>query len=268
MFVEPNGGVNHNGERAPEVTSSASFGDFKADVMEELEEISYPVRYPGKATLFAEGEAPRGIFILYSGRVKLFLCSGEGRMLIVRMAGPGDVIGLPGTLSGWPYEVTAETLLPCELAFVKRKPFLRFMHSHKEVCIGVADQLTKIYSSLCHEVRCLGLSQSADEKLAKLLLDWPLNQGDTPSQIKFPFTHEELAQMIGSARETVSRVFGELKRRHIAEQEGATLHIYDRAGLEELAAELLPPHVRSSFPESSSFPAQKPAGNRNSGRPK
>jgi CRP/FNR family transcriptional regulator len=221
--------------RNSEPTVSTPFGALPQSVMSELEAVSFPIQYPSGVALFNEGEPPRGIFMLHSGRVKLFLCSGDGRSLILRMAKGGDVLGLPGTLTGKQYEVTAESLSPCQLTFVKREPFLRLMHEHIEMSIGVAEQLTTIYSSACHGIRCLGLSHSSGEKLASLLLQWPLNDGDTPSRIKFPFRHEEVAQMIGSSRETVSRLFVEFKKRNLAELDGSTLHVRDRERLHLIA---------------------------------
>lgn len=218
-----------------EPTVITPLGELPQAVVTELEAISFPVQYPAGVALFTEGEAPRGIFILHSGRVKLFLCSGDGRTLILRMAKAGDVLGLPGTLTGKQYEVTAETLSPCQLTFVKREPFLRFMHEHNEVSIGVSQQLTTIYTSACHEIRRLGLSHTSGEKLAALLLQWPLGDGDTPSRIKFAFRHEEVGQMIGSSRETVSRLFIEFKKRNLAELDGSTLHVRDRERLHLIA---------------------------------
>ena len=214
---------------------TTAFGPLTQRIISELEANSFPVHYPDGSTLFSEGEPARGIFIVRSGRVKLFLRSGDGRTLILRMAIAGDVLGLPGTLSGRQYEVTAETLGPCQLAIIKREPFLRMMNSYKEISIGVAHQLTKIYSSACHEVRCLGLSHSSGEKLATLILDWPLSNGDTASRIKFAFRHEEVAQMLGVSRETISRLFIEFKKRKLAELDGSTLHIRDRQLLQLIA---------------------------------
>lgn len=222
--------------REPEPRIVTAFGELAQSAANELEEISVELRYPGETALYNEGEAVRGIFILHNGRVKIFICSGEGKTLIMRLAKPGDMLGLPAALSGKPYEVTAETIGPCQLTFLKRDHFLRFMHRHKEVCLAVADQLARIYASICHEMRCLGLSHSASGKLAKLLSEWPPSNGDTPSRIKFAFRHEEVAQMIGTSRETVSRLFVEFKKRHLVELNGSTLHIHDRAALQEIAA--------------------------------
>ena len=227
---------------------------------DKLEACSFPVHYPTGATLFSEGEPARGIFIVRTGRVKIFLRSGDGRTLILRLARAGDVLGIPGSLSGRQYEVTAETLGPCQLAFIKREPFLRLMNTHMEISTAVAHQLARIYSSACHEVRCLGLSHTSGGKLAMLILDWPLSNGDTASRIKFAFRHEEVAQMLGISRETVSRLFIEFKKRKLAELAGSTLHIRDRQLLQLIAdgKTLVSPCIcRRSDAESHPSPSQR-----------
>lgn len=220
----------------PDTRTITPFGSLSSSLAAELEEISYTLLYPSGSVLFAEGDAARGVFMLASGRVKLSICSGDGRMLILRMAEPGDVVGLPATLSGSAYEVSATAIGPCRCSFVKRDQFLRFMHAHQEICLGVAEQLRKIYCNACHEIRRIGLSHSALEKLAELLVGWPTTNGDSPSRLRFPFSHEEVGQMIGSSRETVSRAFAAFKKKKLAELKGATLHIRDRAALEAIAA--------------------------------
>lgn len=221
--------------RTAEPTAATVFGVLAQSVANELDAISFPIHYPDAAKLFNEGEPARGIFILQSGRVKLYLTSVDGRALILRMAKAGDVLGLPGTLSGGQYEVTAETLGLCQLAFIKRDPFLRLMNNCREISMEVTRQLTSSYISACHEIRCLGLSQSSGEKLALLLLEWPMSIGDTASRIKFAFRHEDVAQMIGISRETVSRLFVEFKKRKLAELDGSTLYIRDRQLLQLIA---------------------------------
>ncbi len=213
-----------------------AFGSLPPELAAELEEISYTLLFPTGSVLFAEGDVARGVFILGSGRVKMSICSGDGKTLILRLAEPGDVLGIPATLSGNSYEVTACAIGPCRCAFVKRDQFLRLMNAHKEICLGVAEQLRRIYSSACFEVRRIGLAHSAVEKLAELLVGWPVANGDSPSRIRFPFSHEEVGQMISSSRETVSRVFAGFKKKRIAELKGATLYIRDRAALEAIAA--------------------------------
>jgi CRP/FNR family transcriptional regulator, cyclic AMP receptor protein len=187
--------------------------------------------------LFVEGQLPRGIFVICKGTVKLSINSPNGRTMIVKLAEPGEVLGLSASISGKPYEVTAETIDPCQINFVKREDFLVFLKDDVEVCFKVAEQLSEKYHNACKEVRSHGLSHSAAEKLANLLLEWSLkNDASKPeSRIKLRLTHEEIAQMIGTTRETVTRLFAELKKRQVLQSKGSTLVILDFSALRNIA---------------------------------
>ena len=214
------------------------FCDLPTAALQSFESIKYASAYPKGAVLFVEGQAPRGIFVLCKGRVKLSICSTDGKTLILKIAEPGEVLGLSATVSGKPYELTAETIDPCQVNFVKREDFLRFLREHAEACFRVAEQLSDKYNTACHEIRSLGLSHSAAEKLAKLLLEWSSKNGENAKQeprLKLALTHEEIAQMIGTSRETVTRLFAELKKRQIVHAKGSTLHIRNKAALKQLA---------------------------------
>jgi CRP/FNR family transcriptional regulator len=204
--------------------------------VQALEAIKYTTAYPKGAVLFVEGQAPRGVFILCRGRVKLSICSSDGKTLILKIAEAGEVLGLSASVSGKPYELTAETLSPCQVNFVKREDFLRFLREHNDVCLRVAEQLSEKYNTACHEIRSLGLSHSAAEKLAKLLLEWSLKNGGArqPDRMKLTLTHEEIAQMIGTSRETVTRLFADFKKRQLIQLKGSTLVIRNRPALENL----------------------------------
>ncbi len=205
--------------------------------VQALENIKYTTAYPKGAVLFVEGQAPRGIFLLCKGRVKLSIGSSDGKMLILKISDPGEVLGLSATISGKPYELTAETLDPCQVNFVKRDDFLRFLREHNEVCLRVAEQLSDKYNTACHEIRALGLSHSAAEKLAKLLLEWcEKNSGRQSGQMKLTLTHEEIAQMIGTSSETVTRLFADFKKKQFIQLRGSTLVIRNKAALETLVS--------------------------------
>jgi len=206
--------------------------------VQALEAIKYTTAYPKGAVLFVEGQAPRGVFILCRGRVKLSICSSDGKTLILKIAEAGEVLGLSASVSGKPYELTAETLDPCQVNFVKREDFLRFLREHNDVCLRVAEQLSEKYNTACHEIRSLGLSHSAAEKLAKLLLEWSDKNGGArqPERMKLTLTHEEIAQMIGTSRETVTRLFADFKKRQLIQLKGSTLVIRNRSALEHLVS--------------------------------
>jgi CRP/FNR family cyclic AMP-dependent transcriptional regulator len=215
------------------------FCDLPTSALQSFESIKYATAYPKGAVLFVEGQSPRGIYVLCKGRVKLSICSTDGKTLILKVAEPGEVLGLSASVSGKAYELTAETLDPCQVNFVKRDDFLRFLKEHGEACLRVAEQLSEKYNSACHEIRSLGLSHSAAEKLAKLLLDWSTKNGEAAKvepRLKLALTHEEIAQMIGTSRETVTRLFADLKKRQIVQAKGSTLLIRNKAALKQIAS--------------------------------
>ena len=213
------------------------FCDLPTAALESFENIKYATAYPKGAVLFVEGQAPRGIFVLCKGRVKLSICSSDGKTLVRKIAEPGEVLGLSATVSGKPYELTAETVDPCQVNFLKREDFLRFLKEHGDACIRVAEQLSDQYNSACQEIRTLALSHSAAEKLVKLLLAWSAKHGEgtkSEPRINLALTHEEIAQTIGTSRETVTRLFADLKKRQIVQSKGSTLLIRNKAALKAM----------------------------------
>jgi CRP/FNR family transcriptional regulator, cyclic AMP receptor protein len=217
--------------------ATRSFCDLPPAALQVFEGIKYATAYPRGAVLFVQGQLPRGIFVLCKGSVKLALGSPSGSTAIVKLAEPGEVLGLSATISDKPYEMTAETIDPCQVNFVKRDDFLRFLKDDVEACFKVAEQLSEKYHNACEEVRSLGLSHSAAEKLAKLLLEWSSKNRESAKAepwLKLRLTHEEIAQMIGTSRETVSRVFADFKKQRLIRQNGSTLVIPDRVALKSL----------------------------------
>ena len=204
--------------------------------LEELEKIKYASPYPHGAVLFVEGQAPRGVYLICSGRVKLTTTSRDGKTLILRIAEPGEVLGLHATVSGRPYELTGETLQPCQLDFIRRDDFLRFLQGHADACLNAAQHLSKNCQSAYEMIRSLGLSHSVGEKLARLLLEWASDGDNTHEgiRIKVSLTHEEIAQLIGTSRETVTRVLSEFREKKFAQLRGSTLLILNKPGLERM----------------------------------
>jgi CRP/FNR family cyclic AMP-dependent transcriptional regulator len=214
------------------------FCNLSTPALKALEGLKYSASYPKGAVLFVEGQAPRGVYVLCSGRAKLSTCSSDGKALILKIAEPGEVLGLSATVSGKPYEVTVEMLDPSQVNFIKRDEFLRFLREYGEAALRVAQQLSSNYHSAYEEIRSLGLSRSAAEKLAKLILEWAGKSGNGDRgkelRVSLALTHEEIAQMIGTSRETVSRLLADFKKKQVLQVKGSTLVVRNRAALEAL----------------------------------
>jgi CRP/FNR family cyclic AMP-dependent transcriptional regulator len=204
--------------------------------LQRLSEITGSATYPKGATLFVEGQTSRGVFVLCTGHVKLSTSSSDGKTLILRISEPGDLLGLPATISGRAYEVTAEVIEPTQANFISRTDFLEFLRQHGDAALRVAQELSDSYQSAFAEMRTIGLSHSAGEKLARFLLEWSANHKSENGTIKFnlTLTHEEIAQMIGASRETVTRLFADFKRKNFLLIKGSSVTIKDRPSLERL----------------------------------
>ena len=213
------------------------FCDLPATTLRQVDSMSSSATYPKGAVLFVEGQEPNGIFILCHGRVKLSTSSASGKSVILRFAEAGEVVGLPSTISGKPYELTAEAFEPIQANFIPRAAFLSFVREHGEVALRVAEMLSDIYYSACREVRYLGLSASAEEKLARFMLDITTRSVELNGQVRttLTLTHDEIAEMLGLSRETVTRIFASFKRKKLVNMQGSTLIITNKPGLSLLA---------------------------------
>jgi CRP/FNR family cyclic AMP-dependent transcriptional regulator len=223
---------------ACKLRNSNFFCALSPESLRDLDEIKHVSSYPEGALVFVEGQAARGVYIVCQGRAKLMTTNRDGKTLILKIAQPGEILGLHSVISGQEHELTVETLQPSQLAFISREDFLKFLKSHGDACLHAAQHLSRDCQSAYDSIRSIGLSHSVSEKLARLLLQWAADGKAAEGVIrtKLALTHEEIAQLIGSSRETVTRALGEFKKRHVAELNGSTLLVRNRTALEGLAA--------------------------------
>jgi CRP/FNR family transcriptional regulator, cyclic AMP receptor protein len=217
--------------------NSNFFCSLSQSSIEALDEIKHVTSYPEGALVLMEGQAARGVYILCQGRVKMMATNPDGRTLILKIAEPGEVLGLHSVVSGKPHELTVETLQPSQLAFIGREDFLKFLKGHADACLHSAQHISRDCQAAYGVIRSIGLSHSASEKLARLLLQWSADGRVTDGvvRVKVALTHEEMAQLIGSSRETITRTLGEFKKQRIAELTGSTLVVRNKPVLEKLA---------------------------------
>jgi CRP/FNR family transcriptional regulator, cyclic AMP receptor protein len=213
-----------------------TFSDLPEPARAALDEISSPVTYSKEAILFVEGEKPSGVFVLCNGSVRLTTASADGKSMLVRIAEPGELVGLPGALSGKTHELTAEAVERVQANFIPRVALLQFLQANGGAALRVAEVLNDIYRSTLLEVRYLSFSGSTAEKLARFLLDLPATAPQTNGHLRasLGLTHKEIGEMIGASRETVTRLLGRFKRERLIEVQGSTLMVPSKANLEKL----------------------------------
>ena len=187
-------------------------------------------------TLFREDSANDGVFVICTGQVKLSCCSREGKTLILKVAVPGDVLGLGAVISGSKYEVTAETIEPAEIKHIPQVEFLAFIESHGQASLHAAKSLSEEYKIAFFDARRLALSGSVAGRLASVSLEWARASscGKAELRLTMALTHEELSELVGSSRETVTRLLGRFKNDKLIQIQGSSILILSPEDLENL----------------------------------
>ena len=194
--------------------------------------------HPQGKVLFAEGEPVRGIYILRTGRATSSISSQDGRVVILRIALAGDVLGLNSVLRNSSYNSTVKTIEPCCTDFISRADFLKLVDRSKRATCAKLNILSHELTQLEDRTTSFVLSKTAVARLAQLLLEWCDHSGVNSSrivQINKNFTQEEMGQMICSSRETVTRLLAMLGRRQIVQITSDRIVVQDRPALQDLA---------------------------------
>lgn len=205
---------------------------------DKFDNIGTVVQFSRGATIFREGDNCGSVHVLCSGRVKLSATSREGRTLILKIARAGEVLGLSAALANQPYEVTAETVEPCRMKTIRRQALLDFLDRNPDASMRAARTVAQEYKAAFSEVRRLALPATASGRVAGLLLEWSKEQAPEhlpAGRCVMTLTHEEIASMTATTRETVTRVLGQLKRDQLISIRGASLTVLQPQALERLA---------------------------------
>jgi CRP/FNR family transcriptional regulator len=203
-------------------------------VLAELELVTSTISLPAQAALFSQGEESRCLYLICDGYLKLTAGRSDGRHMIVRVAGPGSVLGLYALLSHGVYEVSAESLTAAQLRPVERGRFLNFLSSHKEAQQRAVQCICQEYRFALQDACRIALADTVAARLARLLVELAHQIGEQTDdgQYHFPLllTHEELASMTCTTRETVTRTLGQFRKDGwiAIEDSMVTLHSLDR----------------------------------------
>jgi CRP/FNR family transcriptional regulator len=214
------------------------FSGLKGSALAHFNAIAMDMTYPQGAHLFFEQEDPEQVFILTAGRVKLSVTSREGKMMILRIAGKDQCIGLSAVLSDTRHEVSAEVSETCRAKIIRAADFRVFLEKYPEAAMEatrcILSEYQATFSSMCR----LALPSSVAGRLANLLLEWRngrTERGDQERRLTVPLTHTEIAEMTNTSRETVSRVFHQFQREKLIAIKGASVTVLQPQALEQLA---------------------------------
>jgi CRP/FNR family transcriptional regulator len=194
--------------------------------LRDFDSIGICLHRQAHTVLFHEGLPADHLLFICSGRVKITASSSEGRTFLLRLAGPGDILGLAALQERALHHVTAEALSLCTIKSIPRADFVRIMERHAEISRITALAIAREYNSAVLSARRLALHTSAAGKLASTLLDWSRadDLGSLPAHTHLPISflmqlnQEDLGSMVGLSRETVSRLLTRFRREGLVDQ--------------------------------------------------
>ena len=220
--------------------SRSFFCDLSQESIDAFNKIKHAAVFPEHAVVLVEGQSPCGIFILCQGRAKLSTTSREGKTLMIRIAEPGEILGLHALVTGGRYELTVETMQPCQLDYVGRDDMLRFLKDHADAALHATQHLARDCFDAYGVARTIGLSHSVSERFARFLLetaaDGEVSNGTVRVRLAMP--HEEIRKLVGTSRETITRLLSEFRRNETAELKGSTLIIHNPPALKNMVRAL------------------------------
>jgi len=217
------------------------FSDLDEEAQEKLRRMSRPLHYPKGEVIFEEGEPAFGFYIICRGKVKLAKHSLTGKKQILKLLGPGEILGEKTLFDREVYTAYAETIEETTLHFLEREPFIAFLKEHPEVALRFIEKLSRELKAFQDKLMETSYEGST-KRLARLLLLLGKQygtQGEKGLDIGVELSRQELAELAGISTETAIRILSRLKDRGLIALEGPKIYILDREGLGELAEPFL-----------------------------
>lgn len=183
--------------------------------------------------LFQEGQCCDRIFIVQSGRVKLFRMASSGREQILETLGPGDTCACNPGSQTWNCFSTAEAATPCTVWFLSRDEYVRLVQNNTHLSYSLNQLFAERLRNLSSLVEDVSL-KDVEKRLVKFLLDMLAQKPGKGETLFIPFTREEIAQRLGAARETVARHLHALRRAKLIDIKPYQIIIRNKQGLEKV----------------------------------
>ncbi|MGB3510633.1 MAG: Crp/Fnr family transcriptional regulator [Microcoleaceae cyanobacterium] len=211
------------------------FNNLPPEHLEALAQVAIAQTYQKKELIFWEGEAGIGFFIIFSGKVKIFKLSSEGKEQILHIFSTGEHFAEVPAFDGKCFPASAEALTQTELLFFPRIAFLELLEKQPTIAINMLTVFAKYLRLFAKLIEDLSLKE-VPGRLAVYLLELSENSSD-PSQVKLNMTKTQLAALLGTIPETLSRVFAKLSEQGLISIDGSSVKLLNFHGLRVLSAE-------------------------------
>lgn len=212
------------------------FSDLPEETLSKIEKIGTKKNYTKSDVILMEEESGTALFIIISGKVKVARASSDGREVILTILSESDFFGEMAILDGLTRSATVTAIEDSELFLIQRNDFLTLLHEHPEISVALLQELTKRLRTADGKIKALSL-KDAEGKVATVILQLADDIGKIKHgrvEIEKLPLQQDLANMAGTSRETISRTLHSFAKKGLIEMEGSKLAINDYEKFKEL----------------------------------
>ncbi|MCC6551351.1 MAG: Crp/Fnr family transcriptional regulator [Ignavibacteriaceae bacterium] len=212
------------------------FAELADEALDMISKLGKTKTFEKDEPILMENESGTALFVINSGKVKVFRVSDDGREVILSIMSETDFFGEMAILDGLNRSANVTALEKSEIFIIQRKDFLDLLYAHPEVCISLLQELTKRLRSADMKIKSLSL-KDAEGKVATVIIQLADDIGKIHKGVveieKLPYQHD-LANMAGTSRETISRSLHSFAKRGLIKLEGSKLIISDYEKFKEM----------------------------------
>lgn len=205
----------------------------------EIDSVSHyktVTQYKKKSIIFNQGGQPHGIYTVNSGKVKIYQITENGKEQIVRLAKEGDVLGYRALLTGEKYSCTAETIEDSKICFIPKSVFFDMVDKNISISRRLLQLLSADLKRAENKISTL-VEKPVRERLAEAILFLKEIYGFEADNatLNIVLTREEIANIVGTSKETAIRLLSELKDENVVQFVGKKIKVTDLKTLNHLA---------------------------------
>jgi CRP/FNR family transcriptional regulator len=215
------------------IAASPLFSGLSEVQLQQLEKIGREVAVARNQTIFIEGDEGAGFYIVLSGKVKVFKASAEGKEQILHIYGPGQPIGEVPVFAGQHFPANAQAVEKSRLLFFPRQAFIDLITAHPSLALNMLAVLSMRLRQFTVQVENLSLKE-VPGRLASYLV-YLSEEQSSPGRVHLPISKGQLASLLGTIPETLSRIFNKMSAQGYIDVQGSEIVFKDHTALAELA---------------------------------
>jgi len=219
-----------------QISSIPLFNDLSVDQRLELADIAAEKIFTRGRTIFSEGDAGDGFYAVASGRVKVFKLSPDGREQILHILGPGEIFGEVPVFAGSRFPANSAAMEESRVIYFRRDSLIGLIEKNPSIAMGMLAMLSKRLRMFASLIDDLSLKEVPGRLASYILYISKKETGS--SDIELDITKGQLASLLGTIPETLSRILARMSGQGIIECDGPRIKIRDKQGLEDLASGL------------------------------